>query len=480
LAPSDARSWQGKADESRVYVLFAGVFTDYLGNTMSFPVLPYFAREFGATNSEIAYLYSAWNCTSTAVMPFVGALADRHGRRLLLLLMAFGSAVASFGLAFSPDYLVFLSFRGLSGLFAAVGAVAQIYLTDVCPPEKLRRYMAAFSAIPGAALIFGPVLGGLVSDFGLHVPFIVDGVCAFSVGVLVYFCLPESKPSITRVPEEGAAGVDTAVTPLPFVVYPVGLSNFLVGMSFAIVMSMLAISLEEKFNFSPKEVGYTMTGAALVMLTCSLFVTPFLQKKIGVVRTAVSGSILNGLCLYMYSYSTELVPALFVYMLSRAGSAVCMASRGVIHASICDATNRGKVFGSMLFCMGLGRIFGPMFTGFVIDPRCGANCTDRDLWPWHIAAAANLLAGLVLTLVPKEDALSEKGTSPLDQSADLGERLIRSSSSFDGLGTDRLADELYRSAGSLASVDLEKATVSTAATVSSGTPQRNVEMASMH
>ena len=33
--------------------------------------------------------------------------------------------------------------------------------------------MAAFSAIPGAALIFGPVLGGVVSDFGLHIPFIV-------------------------------------------------------------------------------------------------------------------------------------------------------------------------------------------------------------------------------------------------------------------------------------------------------------------
>jgi MFS family permease len=466
-----------------VFVLFAAVFTDYLGNTMSFPVLPYFSRALGATNSEIAYLYSAWNCTSTAVMPFVGALADRYGRRVLLLVMSFGSAFASFGLAYSPDYLVFLTFRGLSGSFAAVGAVAQMYLTDVCPADKLRRYMAAFSAIPGAALIFGPVLGGIVSDFGLHIPFIVDGACAFCVGVIVFFCLPESKQNAARdfrSAGEEAGGVEPTVSPMPFVAYPVGLSNFLVGMSFAIVMSMLAISLEEKFGFSPKEVGYTMTGAAIVMLICSIFVTPFLQKSIGVVRTAVLGSIVNGLSLYMYSNATELVQALVVFLISRAGSAVCMASRGLIHASICDATNRGKVFGSMLFCMGLGRLFGPMFAGFVMDPRCGANCTDRDRWPWHIAAAANILSGSVLALVPVPDAPSPKGDSPLEASADLGERLIRSSSSFDGLPrpqADELADDLYvsrRSTGSI-SFDLE-ATDSTAATASCGTPKRNVEL----
>jgi len=286
-----------------------------------------------------------------------------------------------------------------------------------------------------------------------------------------------------------AEAVPAEPSRMPLVAWPVGLSNFLVGMSFAIVMSMLAISLEENFGFSPKEVGYTMTGAAIVMLIFSVGVAPFLQKKVGVVRTALFGSILNGVCLYMFSNCVDVVPALVVYFVSRAGSALCMASRGLIHASICDETNRGKVFGRMLFCMGLGRLAGPMFAGFVMDPRCGSSCADRDRWPWHIAAAANILSGCVLLVVPVTDkeASSPKGSGSrrpsLDMSGDLGERLIQSASSFDNLPHGSYASpvefsEVELSAskqsadGSLAFFDLE-ATDSTVATPPAETPKRN-------
>ena len=81
--------------------------------------------------------------------------------------------------------------RGFSGIWAAVGSTCNVYLTDVASPEAFKTYSSKLSVVPGAAMLFGPTIGGGLSTFGLNVPIIFDGTVTLIAAGLVWIYLPE-------------------------------------------------------------------------------------------------------------------------------------------------------------------------------------------------------------------------------------------------------------------------------------------------
>jgi len=414
-------------------MVFLTIFIDTLAATISTPALPYYAKEFHADNAHIGYLFAAWGFTSTFCAPVLSHLSDRIGRRKILLLSLFGAGLANIGQATAPSYWVLFAWRAFSGVWAAVGSSAQVYLADVCTPAVLPDYMAKLSSVPGAAMTFGPGLGGGLSTFGLNVPILADGCLSFAAAALVFAYLPESPQWLSgqKKKADDAAPASATVTKVPKAVYVLDVSSFLWGISFGTRVSMMVVALNAKLGFNALQVGYLYVSFALVMLCQNFWVTPWLQRRFGLYAVAVVGTL--GAAIFNLSgfvLAQGMWCCLVCLTISNSASALRIAASGPICAGFTDSTNRGKVFGQVQMLSNLGRMTGSLVGGHLAN-------TDPVRLPWLFSASCACLSAVLLLLI----WMAPQPPQPQEKPEPTGSQLPRG---FTGLGgtSSALDDEV--------------------------------------
>ena len=136
--------------------------------------------------------------------PVLGALSANIGRRPLLLLSLAGAAVSYMVMAFATQLWVLVLGRAIAGLTSANVSVATAYITDISPEDQRARRFGLLNATFGIGFIIGPVLGGVLGDYGLRFPFMAAAVLNAASLVVAWFVLPESR-SGARTPMNLAA-----------------------------------------------------------------------------------------------------------------------------------------------------------------------------------------------------------------------------------------------------------------------------------
>lgn len=151
-------------------VIYLTVILDATGIGIIFPVLPSLLREVMHTDSMAFYiglLSTAFAVMQFVFAPMLGALSDRVWRRPVLLLALGGAAINYLFLCISPTFALLLIGRAIAGITGASLSVAMACLTDISPPGQCARRFGLFNAMFGVGFIIGPVLGGLLSDYGV-------------------------------------------------------------------------------------------------------------------------------------------------------------------------------------------------------------------------------------------------------------------------------------------------------------------------
>src|SRR5215203_4733247 len=175
-------------------IIFLTVFIDLVGFGIVIPLLPYYAETapFNATPFEVGILFASYSLMQFIFSPVLGSLSDKYGRRPVLFFSIIGSAVGYLfiGLAFAL-WMVFVG-RIVSGITGGNISTAQAYIADVTTKETRAKGMGLFGAMFGLGFIFGPVIGGILSRFGIHIPFLFAAVLSAVNAGLVYFFLPET------------------------------------------------------------------------------------------------------------------------------------------------------------------------------------------------------------------------------------------------------------------------------------------------
>jgi DHA1 family multidrug resistance protein-like MFS transporter len=173
-------------------VVWLAVLISIAGIGMVSPLLSKFAEDMGATGTWLGLIFSGYAFSQIPLMPVVGRLADRFGKKLFLSLGLLVYAMAAAGYLWAPGYRELFLFRLLSGAGAAmVIPTAYAYIGDLTPQGSEGRYMGIFNIALVAGYGVGPTLGGIVYDsYGMHATF--ASMCIMSaVGFLVVlFFLP--------------------------------------------------------------------------------------------------------------------------------------------------------------------------------------------------------------------------------------------------------------------------------------------------
>jgi DHA1 family tetracycline resistance protein-like MFS transporter len=184
-------------------VIFTAIGLDAVGIGLIFPILPRLLENVTHGNNVAPYIGTM--TALYAVMqfffaPVLGTLSDRLGRRPVLLISLAGAAINYVVMAFAPQLWMLMLGRAVAGLTGANISVATAYITDISPEDKRARRFGLFNATFGIGFIFGPVLGGVLGDYWLRLPFIAAAVLNACNLLLALVVLPESRtPSRDRV-----------------------------------------------------------------------------------------------------------------------------------------------------------------------------------------------------------------------------------------------------------------------------------------
>lgn len=181
-------------------VLFLVVFINLCGFGLVIPLLPLFAREYGATGTTIGALVAVYALMQFIFSPMWGRVSDRIGRRPVLLFCLGGAALGHLVLAAAESVPLLFVARIVAGLFAATLGTAYAAVADVTSSTQRARGMGVVGAAFGLGFVFGPPLGGVLAiastERGLAgnvFPGLFAAAFTLVALLIVLFALPETK-----------------------------------------------------------------------------------------------------------------------------------------------------------------------------------------------------------------------------------------------------------------------------------------------
>jgi len=184
------------------FYISLAVFASTMGLGVILPLVPIFAGDIGASASWIGLIVGAYSISRAVIMPFIGRLSDRYGRKLFIIIGLLTGAVVSLGyiwaLAAESIPLMTLT-RVLHGITSAmVVPIARAWLGDIVPKNEEGRWFSYFNIAFTAGLAAGPLLGGFLTEqFGNAAPFLALSSLQLFAFVAIALKAREAAPRST-------------------------------------------------------------------------------------------------------------------------------------------------------------------------------------------------------------------------------------------------------------------------------------------
>jgi DHA1 family tetracycline resistance protein-like MFS transporter len=276
--------------------IMIAVLIDMISIGLIIPVLPPLVGTFAGSASEhtLAYLAVtvAFGIANFIGAPVLGALSDRYGRRPVMLIGFSGLALSFFTTAMATALWMLVLVRLFSGAMQANAAVANAYVADITAPEDRAKRFGMLGAAFGMGFILGPVMGGILGDIDLHLPFYVAGVLALTNWVYGYFVLPESLKPENRRPFEWRAANPVASLRKLGALKGVGGLVFVIGLSSLaqlVLHTSWVLYTTFKFGWGPKENGLSLFAVGVMSVLVQGFLLKHLIKHISGPRLVMLG-----------------------------------------------------------------------------------------------------------------------------------------------------------------------------------------------
>ena len=397
--------------KSPLAILALTLFIDLLGFGLILPLLPVYILHYGGKPWVGGALLATFSLAQFIFSPIWGGLSDRIGRRPLILMSLFGSAISFIAFGFAPNLIFLFVARVAAGILSSASLpTAQAYIADVTTPEKRASGMAVLGASFGLGFAFGPAIGGVVAQhpaFGvssLAMPSLVAaGLCLINF-VWAFLMLPESLDPEHRnqspVERTGAFGSLTSIgkylqdpqvgkqlTVFTFVNFAFTAveasfswlvllrfhnvlqnntnSDWLAAHPGAVLTPEIAKDLLEKAQAHTTSMIFVIVG--ITLLITQLAVMRGLSQKIGENRLVVFGTACLVVALLGIAFAPTL-PLLFSFApLIALGNGVLNPSLNALITQSASPQERGQLSGVQQGMGSLARIIAPPINNTLVS-----------------------------------------------------------------------------------------------------------------
>lgn len=354
------------ARRARMYFIFATIAIDSIGLGIIIPVLPDVIRKFITDDSTVSRTYGLFIATYALLQfiasPLLGGLADRFGRRPVLLASLLGAAVDYLFMAFAPTLPLLWIGRVISGLTGASYTVASAYVADISDDSNRSKNFGMIGAGFGLGFILGPAIGGAIAGYGPQYAFLAAGAFNLLNFIFGLFVLPESLP-----PERRRAVDLAALNPLRALgtVLKVPAIRALVAVNTLVAFggqthpSIWTLYTQHRYGWSPQQVGFSLTIVGVLSAVTQGGLTGVLVKRFGERRLLVNGLFLQTFAFTMFAFCAE--PWMLYVVLC--ASALLWSVGPVIQSLISRESppeKQGELQGALMSLMSLTSIVNPL------------------------------------------------------------------------------------------------------------------------
>jgi len=377
-------------------VLTLATFIDMLGSFLLYPFYALYVTEhFGVGMTQVGFLFSIFSAGNIFGGILGGALADKYGRRAMVLIGLIVSGTGSIFLGLVNDLNIFYILAGFLGLVGNFGGPArQAMVADLLPKEKQAEGFGILRVAFNLSATVGPILGGFLATKSYMFLFIADAVSSLITAVIVYTVIPETKPQKQDdKPEETVMktiiGYKHVLKDWVFVLFlSVSAITVLVYMQ---MNSTLSVFLRDVHGFPAQSFGFLLSMNALMVVLFQFWITRKISKY-APMKIMAFGTLFLMIGFGMYGFISE--PYLFFIAMAiiTVGEMIVFPTGQSAAASFAPEDKRGRYMAVYGFQWMIPNLFGVLAAGLIMD-SIGPN------WVWYLAGILSMLSMIGFWLI---------------------------------------------------------------------------------
>jgi DHA1 family tetracycline resistance protein-like MFS transporter len=381
----------------KLAVLFGTLVINVFGIGIMLPVIPMLVRELNGGDIGSAAAIYGWLIALYSLMQFLfgpamGALSDRFGRRPILLFSLLGLGADYLLLAVAPNLWIVAVARIIGGVMGASVATASAYIADITPPEKRAQNFGLIGVAFGIGFIAGPVIGGVLGDFGSRVPFYAAAGVSLAAFVFAWFLLPESlEPAHRRafvVREANPVGAFLKMSRYQMVL-TLMLVFVLAQLAERMLESNWVLFSAYQFAWGPSQVGLSLAWVGVLFVFTQGVLVRYIVPKLGEWRTVALGLAVSAVCMAAIGFITQgwmiyviTVPYVFGWGL------IAPAIQSIVTRAV-PKNEQGILQGAMSSVGTFTGVVGPPVSGALFEYFVGATT------PFHVPGIAFFVGALL-------------------------------------------------------------------------------------
>ncbi len=377
-------------------VIFTAIGLDAVGIGLIFPILPRLIEDVTHVNNVAPYigiLTALYAAMQFVFAPVLGVLSDRLGRRPVLLISLAGAAIDYLLMAVAPSLWLLAIGRAIAGLTSANISVATAYITDISPEDTRARRFGLFNAMFGIGFLLGPVLGGVLGDYWLRLPFLA--AAGLNAGNLLFalLALPESR---TPSREKIDLAVLNPLRPLRWAfsmkaLMPVVTVFFVLSATGEVYGTCWALWGNDVFQWNGLWIGLSLGAFGVCQFLAQAFLPGPAVKLLGERGAVLTGIASACIALVVMAFATH-GWIVFVIMPVVALAGIGTPALQSLATRLVDDSRQGQFQGVLASAMSLASIVGPlMFSTFYF--------IVRERWPGAIWLSALVVTAIAAPLV---------------------------------------------------------------------------------
>ena len=377
--------------------IFITLLIDITGLGLIIPVFPKLIEELIHGNLSQASQWGGWLTFAYALMqflfaPVLGNLSDQFGRRPVLLFSLLGFGIDYLFLAFAPTIGWLFVGRIIAGITGASITTATAYIADISNDENRAKNFGMIGAAFGLGFIIGPVMGGVLGEYGARIPFLVAAGLALLNALYGFIILPESLDKAHRRPfnikRANPLGSLMQLKKYPSLGGLIG-SMILVYLAAHAVQSTWTFINIEKFKWSESMIGYSLGMVGLLVVIVQGGLIRVINPALGNEKSVYVGLSFYAIGLLLFAFASQ-TWMMFVFLIPYCmGGIAGPALQSIISGKV-PSNEQGELQGALTSLMSATTIIGPLIMTNLFAYFTKANA------PVHFAGAPFLLGSLLM------------------------------------------------------------------------------------
>ena len=362
LAESTTINWK-----RNLTVAWLGCFLTGVAFSLVMPFLPLYVEHLGVTGHSALNMWSGivFSITflfSAIASPFWGGLADRKGRKIMLLRSALGMSIVMVLMGFASNIWQFLALRALLGLLGGFVPNANALIATQVPRHKSGWALGTLSTGGVSGALLGPMIGGFLADtYGLRPVFFITAAVLFTCFVFTLFCIREQFTPVNKKDMLHARQVFTSLKN-PKLVLSLFVTTMIIQVATGSIAPILTLYVRELAG-NVSNLAFISGMIASVPGVAALISAPRLGKlgdRIGPERILICALVISVLLLIpMSMVQTPWQLGVLRFLLGAADGALLPAVQTLL---IYNSSNQiaGRIFSYNQSFRDIGNVTGPL------------------------------------------------------------------------------------------------------------------------